>query len=331
MFKSKANTTRRFPLWLICLVVLLNACGQPAAPALTPITVQLLAPHSASFAGFYAANQKEYYADEGLSVTFLEGGSNVDYLTPVIDGSAQFGVAGADALLLTRAEGKTVRAVATIYRRSPQVYVALADSGIKSPQDFAGKVIRIGTYIAPLHAMTMRVGVRPDQYSEVVLPSDIDSFASGEVPVWGMYLTNFLVVIQRAGYKVNIFYPDDYGVHFYADSIFTTDEMISKNPDLVTRFLRATLKGWTYAVENPAAIGQLVLNYAPKADVDLENAKMLASIPLVNTGEDYIGWMKPEVWAGMEQTLREQGELTQSVDVTEVYTMQFLDEIYPSR
>ena len=318
-------------LW-IGLILLTSAGCQPApAPKLTAVTVQLLAPHKADFAGFYAAVQKGYFAAEGLSVTFLEGGPNVDYLTPVINGSAQFGVTGADVLIMKRAEGKTLRAVATIFRRNPQVYVALADSGITRPQDFEGKVIRVGTSTDLLHAMTVRVGVRPDQYTEVVLPSDIAEFASGKVPVWGMYLTNFLVTIQQAGYKVNIIYPDDYGVHFYADSIFTTDEMIDKNPDLVTRFLRATLKGWAYAIENPTAIGPLVLNYAPKADIELENAKMIASIPLVNTGEDYIGWMKPEVWSGMEKTLREQGVLTQPLDVTQVYTLQFLNEIYPSR
>ena len=235
---------------------------------------------------------------------------------------------GADVLILKRAEGKTLCAVATIFRRNPQVFVALADSGIKQPQDFAGKVIRVGTSTALLHAMTAHVGVSPDQYTEVTLPSDLAAFASGEVPVWGMYLTNFLVVVKRGGYEVNIIYPDDYGVHFYADSIFTTDEMIDKNPDLVRRFLRATLKGWTYAVENPAEIGAMVLNYNPQADADLENEKMTASLPLVNTGEDFIGWMKPEVWISMEQTLREQGVLTAPLDVTQVYTMQFLQETY---
>jgi NitT/TauT family transport system substrate-binding protein len=319
------------PRWIMVFLVLGLITGVAACaptPKLTPVTVQLLAPHNADFAGFYAADQKGYYAAEGLAVTFLEGGSNVDHLTPVINGAAQFGVTGADVLIMKRTEGKPLRAIATIFRRNPQVFVALADSGIKRPQDFVGKVIRVGTSTALLHAMTAHVGVRPDQYTEVVLPSDIAAFASGQVPVWSMYLTNFLVVVQRAGYKVNIIYPDDYGVHFYADSIFTTDEMIGKNPELVMRFLRATLKGWTYAVENPAAIGPLVLKYAPKADAALENAKMTASLPLVNTGEDHIGWMKSEVWAGMEQTLREQKIITAPVDVTQVYTTQFLREIY---
>jgi len=55
---------------------------------------------------------------------------------------------------------------------------------------------------------------------------------------------------------------------------------------------------------------------------------MTAALPLINTGEDFIGWMKPEIWSGMEKTLREQKVITQTVDVSQVYTMQFIKEIY---
>ena len=60
----------------------------------------------------------------------------------------------------------------------------------------------------------------------------------------------------------------------------------------------------------------------------LETTKMLASLPLIYAGKDYIGWMDPEIWAGMERTLREQGVLIQPLDLTQVYTLQFLEEIY---
>ena len=85
---------------------------------------------------------------------------------------------------------------------------------------------------------------------------------------------------------------------------------------------------WAYAVENPASIGAFVQKYNQKADPAAEIANMRASIPLVNTGEDFIGWMKPEIWAGMEQTLREQVVLTKALDIEQVYTLQFLEEIY---
>jgi NitT/TauT family transport system substrate-binding protein len=327
---DQAMMRLRSGLSTVSLIVILAACNPVSPTRLTPVTVQLLWTHNAEFAGFYAADKNGYYADEGLAVTFVEGGVTVDYLSPVASGAAQFGDAGADELLLARAAGKPLRAIATIYRRSPLAFAALTNSGITRPQEFAGKTIRVTPQsAAPFHAMMARVGLRPDQYSEVALPSDVTLFASGPAPVWSVYTNNFAVTLQQAGYKLNFIYPDDYGVHFYADTIFTSDELMARSPDLVQRFLRATLKGWTYAVENPAAVGPLVMKYAPQADAALETVKMAVALPLVNTGEDHVGWMKPEIWSGMEKTLREQGVLTQTLDVTQVYTLQFLQQIYP--
>jgi NitT/TauT family transport system substrate-binding protein len=318
-------------LMILMLSLLLAACS-PVEPAAEPepITLQLSWQHQPNFAGFYFAAQNGDYAAEGLEVSFLEGGPGVDTVTPVVAGAAQFGALPADTLLLARADGQPVKAIATIYRRSPVVYISLAEAGITRPQDFVGKTIRVTTNLIPsLRAMTARVGVTPDQYTEVVLPSDLEQFASGEVSVWGAFIDGLAVQAQQAGHELNIIYPDDYGVHFYSYSLFTTDDLIANNPDLVGRFLRATLKGWTYAIEHPLEVGQVVAKYKPEADIELDNKRFAVMIPLVNTGEDYIGWMKPEIWAGMESTLREQGVLTQALDVAQVYSMQFLQEIYP--
>ncbi len=315
---------------LLCISTGLFGCAS-AAPTQTPIpvTVQLTWTHQAQFAGFYAADQNGYYAAEGLKVAFLEGGPSVDLLTPVLSGAAQFGETTPDALLSARADGKPLRAIAAVYRRSPGVYMALASSGITRPQDFVGKKIQLSPRGVPLlRAMLARVGVRPDQYTTVDSTPDLGPFFAGQVDVRSVFVTNEVLTAREQGYKVNLISPDDYGIHFYADTLFTTDDLIARNPDLVRRFLRATLKGWTYAVEHVNEVGPMVLKYKPNADVKHETAFMSASLPLVNTGEDFIGWMKSEAWAGMAQTLRAQDVLTRPVDVTQVYTLQFVQEIY---
>ena len=231
---------------VLCAVVLfVSACALPAAPAapLTPVTVQLAWTHQAQFAGLYAADQNGYFAEEGITVFFIPGGPGVDKLAPVMEGVAQFGIAGPDELIIARADGKPLQAVATVFRRSPIVFISLAEKGIKGPQDFVGKTIRTPAILAPsLHAMMARIGVAADQYAVVDLPSDLSLFASGDVPVWGVYLNIFVVTVEQAGIEINRVFPDDYGVHFYADTIFTTDALIAADPDLVLRFVRAALK-----------------------------------------------------------------------------------------
>jgi NitT/TauT family transport system substrate-binding protein len=318
---------------LLALAVGLVACVvAPPPPAPTPITLQLRWTHQAQSAGFYAAAQRGFYAAEGLAVTFLEGGPQVGQPAPVLDGRAQFGVLNADALIAARAAGKPVRAVATIYRRNPGVYMALASSHISGPRDFVGKTIQVappGRFL--LQALAARVGVRPDQYTMVNVGGDMGQFYAGRVQVWAAFLMNEPVAARAAGHAVTLIYPDDYGIHFYADTLYTTDDVLAARPELVTRFLRASLRGWAAVVERPEDAAALVRAYKPDADPARENTFLAASLPLINTGQDRIGWMRPEVWAGMERTLREQGVLAAPLDVADIYTLRPLQDLDGAR
>ncbi len=311
-------------------VVLLAACAsQENEPPLDEVTVQLKWWHQSQHAGFYAAETKGYYAEEGIAVTLIEGGPTIDTQASVLDEVAQFGVAAADELVVGHAHGKPVQAIAVIYRRNPTVYVAAVDSGISRPEDFVGKNILVGLNAIPtLHAMMTRIGIARSQYTTLTVPFDLELFASGEAPVWAVYTTGSINFLLSAGYELNIIYPEDYGIHFYADTIFATDDFLAENPDLVARFLRATLRGWQWAIENPKEAGALPLTYNPELDLEEQIAQMEASVPLIHTGQDHIGWMRAEVWEGMHDTLLEQGMIDNPIALEKVYTLKFLADIY---
>ena len=310
----------------------LPACvsQNPADKELIPISVQLGWKHQAQFAGLYAADQQGYFAEEGLAVKFLPGGPEMDHLEPVLNGEAQFGVISAPHLIEARARGEALTALAVFYRRSSVVLIAKEENGVTTPQDMLGKKIRTNVNLTPhITAMLSYAGLSADQYELVLLPSDVDMFASGEVPVWGAYLDGFALTVEKAGFAINKIHPDDYGVHFYGDTLYTTDLLIEEDPDLVEGFTRAALKGWQYAIEHHEDVGEMVAVYKGDIDVDLENERMLTMVPLIYTGEDEIGWMRAETWQGMVDMLSQQALLDAPVDVQDVYTLQFLEEIYP--
>lgn len=316
---------------MLVITILFTACiSQSEQVSINQVGVQLKWLHQAQFAGFYAADNLGYYKEEDLEITLLEGGPEIDSIESVINGTAQFGVAGADEILIARTKGIPVVAVATIYQESPVVYITLVDSGITRPQDFKRKKIRVytGNLTYTLRAMATGLGITPDQYQEVILPSDISEFASGEVPIWGAYLDGLAIAVQEAGYEINFIYPDDYGVHFYGDVIFTTEEMIANNAALVSRFLSATIKGWTYAIENPEEVGEMVIFYDPNADVALNNKRMLVMLRLVSPGQYPFGWMDSETWQEMYNTLLEQKIFDGVIDVNEAFTMDFLQAAF---
>src|SRR5712691_8740899 len=92
--------------------------GTVLAPAAEAVTVRLKWLHQAQFAGFYVAKDKGYYAAAGLDVSIQPGGSDFPAIQMVAGGSEQFGVTGADQILIARSKGVPVVAIAVIYREN---------------------------------------------------------------------------------------------------------------------------------------------------------------------------------------------------------------------
>lgn len=331
--RSAGGIRRRPGLLLVSILgvvsVVAAGCGDETerdeAAALLPVVVQLRWLHQAQFAGMYAAADQGFYADAGMEVTFVEGGEGKDVLAEVVSGRADIGVAGGVAVLQRRAAGDPVKAVAVIYRRSPEAFVALASSGIQSPRDFAGRTIsREPGDVALLHAMTRSVGVDPSQYVEQQSTDNVADLISGEVDVINAFLMNEPDRLRKGGHEVKVFSPDDYGVHAYADVLVATDETLDADGPLVRRFVAATVAGWQYAVDNPGEVARLVQCHNPAADDEHETRFMAISRPLISTGEDPIGAMRAEIWRSMAALLEAEELIPAGFDPETAYTSAFL-------
>src|SRR6202166_2299053 len=125
----------------VLLAIGLLMSGSVLAPAAQAVTVRLKWLHQAQFAGYYVAKDKGYYEAAGLDVSIQPGGSDFPAIQMVAGGNEQFGVTGADQILIARSKGVPVVALAVIYRESPFVLFALKKSGITKPSEFVGKTI----------------------------------------------------------------------------------------------------------------------------------------------------------------------------------------------
>ena len=299
---------------LFALVAL--GCGAAEIVAADQVSVQLKWIHQAQFAGFYVAQEEGFYAEEGIDVSFVPGGVGVDVFAGVEDGSVEFSVVGADAVLIARSQGATVTAITTLYHVNPFILVAFADSGIESPLDFAGRTIAMSSEsLAQFSAMLENVGVALEDVTLVPYTYDDTPFLTGEVDVTVSFAAGSLLPLrEKVGDRaLNIIWPDDYGVHFYSDTVIARDGLLRENPDLVVRFLRATIRGHEYSLENPEVALEATLRYAVNRDRDVQAEMFAASIPLIYTGRDPIGWMRSDVWQAMYDVLWKHGKYPESV------------------
>jgi len=313
------------------LFIILSACTPVEVDVPNEeVTVKLKWLHQAQFAGMYVAVEKGFYEEQNLTVNLLPFTFEEPTIDAVIQGQADFGVKSASEIILAREEGEPVKAIAVIFKYSPLCLYSLKESGISKPQDILGKTVGLkpGQITIAYQVMMNKLEIDRSQITETLVGYSVEELINGTVDVATGFSINEPHQVIEAGYEVNIMLFEDYGVQVYDDVLFAAEDTIINNPDLVERFLRATLKGWQYAIENEEEAIDFVLKYAPESNRGHEAYMLSQSVPLIHTGSSQIGWMESERWAYTSNVLLEAGVIDGELDISDAYAMQFLEEIY---
>ena len=313
---------------LIAVSLFMAACngGAPAKP--TAISVRLKWLHQVQFAGMYVAQHEGYYADENLEVTLdpvdFEQQISVD---KVISGENDFGIGAPEEILMARQEGKPVRALAVIYRINATIFLVTPESGIKTPQDFLGQKVAISPGATEMIyiAMMDNLGLDRSQVEEVPVTTYDLWECWDSAPVCPNYATNGPILLDTRGEDYTAIWPTDYGISWYGDVLFTSEQMIAEQPDVVAGFVRATLHGWQKAIEDTDLAVSATLDYDDQLDKEFQTKAMRASIPLIDTGDAPLGVMDEAVWQSTQQILINQGYLDKPMDLNAVYTNEFVE------
>lgn len=236
----------------------------PAAGKLDKVTLQLKWLPQSQFMGYYVADAKGYYKDEGIDITLLPGGSDIIPEQQVFTGVADIGVTWVSSLLKYDEKGWGFIEVAQVFQKSAMLLVSKAETGIKSGKDLAGK--KIGSWFGgneyELYALIESVGLNKDKDLKMVQQDfTMDQVKKGDIDAASAMTYNEYGLLLESGYtkdKLNVIDMNDAGVAMLEDCLFVTKKWAQKNPDLLVRFLRASIKGWADAAKDPEAAGKLV-------------------------------------------------------------------------
>ena len=274
------------------------------------VAIQLKWKHGFQFAGFYAALEKGFYDEAGLDVRIIEGGPGIDFIDAVLLGKAQYGVE-MPTLLLRRAQGDPVVVLATIFQYTPMSLMSLAEKKIRTPQDLIGRNIMLRSESdASLRAMISKAGVDLAAINITPHSFDLEDLIQGKTDAMSLYITDTPAEFAKRGLAFNAMAPQDYGVKFYGDSLFTTEDQLTKHPDQVEAFRKTSLKGWEYAMKHPEEIARVILvKYAPNRSIEslLSEAEQMKALLLHEVIE--IGHINLQRWKNIKNTFVDQDML----------------------
>lgn len=279
---------------------------------LYPLTLRLQWIHQAQFAGFYVAQEKGFYKNERLDVTIEPGGEGFNVPLMVSTRQDDIGIWEGDQVVKAYAlKNMPIRAIGVVFRKSLVCYLVRDDSGIFTPADFRGKIVGVypGYASESIYGEALqRFGVDRSSIHEFDAAYDLLPFLTRKVDVWPSYRINEPLTAKEHDVPTRCLGPDDWGIHYYSDTLIVREDTLIKKRNVLIRFLRASQQGWRYALSHPDEAIQIVLKYDPSANVEHQRAMLNALADYTNP-EDPFFQIDPSVWNSMVSSLRDQGVL----------------------
>ena len=238
------------------------------AQSLVKLSFQLSWIRSAQYAGYLSALENGFYREVGLEPEFVSGGPQVDAVANVAAGRSQLGDRPSSALAVGRDKGIKLRVIGTVFQKSPFSIMSLESKPIKTVKELAGKTMAISVSSAPLVRLVLKdAGVDPDTVNIIPAGADPGALATGQVDAYTGYLTNQGVMLMTRGVKLHNINLSDIGLPNAAGTLYGLDDYLVKNRATVVKFLRASVKGWRWALDNPEKATAIMLKIgAPGLD-----------------------------------------------------------------
>ncbi len=276
--------------------------------------------------GFYTALVKGYYRDEGLDVTILPGGPYVSMEQQVAAGGAQFGMGSSDKTLESVSDGQPLIAVAATMQSDPQGIMVRKDSPIHTFADLNGHTVAVKPGSTWFEFLVTRFQL--NNVREVPAMQNVANFVTNPEYIQQAFATSEPFFALQAGIETRVLLTSDAGYDPYR-VMFTTASYLRQHPEIVAKFVRASIKGWKEYLLDPGPANAMIAKLNPA----LNPAWMQFSWQQLRdghfvTGDDpsgaQVGQMDPKRWTTMYQQLVDLKVIDKPFDPATAYTLQFI-------
>lgn len=284
---------------------------------------------NALHAFLYQAEQAGYFAEEGLTVNIQPPAGVNDAMSMVAAGKADIGLYYQQDVIQARVEqGVPVKSIAAVVQAPLNIILSLKEKDITEPADLAGKTVGYaGTELseALMHSIMQKSGQDPNSVELIDVGFDLmSSMVTGNVDATiGCLVNHEVPQMEKEGFEVNYFFPDDFGVPQYYEGIFlANDDMIENEPEVLAGFLRGCQKGFEDFKNDTDAVLQVLLDNQDESnfplDPDVEKQSCQTLLPLMETADAPFLSQSESCWQENIDWMYEEGLISTKPDVSEV-------------
>jgi NitT/TauT family transport system substrate-binding protein len=320
------------------LAVLLPGAASAQAPAApTKIVFSLDFIPLGRHAPWYAALAEGYFKDEGLDVSIIPAQGTAQVIQAVESGVANIGFVDVPSVAIARSNGSKLKMVAVNYQKAPYAIFSLSTgANVTEPKQLEGLNLGSGAgSFTPkiIQGFMTQKGLDPAKLtiSNVAPPARATMLLAGQIPAIEFFVMakpGLEAGARDAKAELRTFLLADHGLELYANGIAATEDTIAKNPDVLKRFVRAGLKGWKFAIDNPekAAADQIKYVASLKPDGIVAEIKVVADLAVTaDTRRNGLGWFDPaKMQSNLDFVVNYVGMSGKAPEATDIYAAGFL-------
>lgn len=318
-------------LGLSLLLLGMSGCvKQKKEVPLQKVTVTLDWTPNTNHTGLYAALDKGFYKQEGLDVQIVQPGESMT-LQLVGSQKSDFGISYQEDVTTARSNDIPVVSIAAIIQHNTSAFASLKKDKINSPKDFEGK--RYGDWGSPTATEIIRALMEKDNgnFSQVKIISGITEFfhtIGKDADFEWIYYGWDGVEAKRRGMNLDIMMLKDLDPVFdyYTPVIVANEATIASNPGMIKRFMKATAKGYEFAIQNPGEAGSILVKHAPELDPALVKLSQEYLSGQYKSDAVQWGFQKMSVWQNYAQWMYDHRLIATMIEAHKAFTNQFLPQ-----
>ena len=306
------------------------------ANAAEKVTLQLKWVTQAQFAGYYVAKDKGFYEEEGLDVEIKPGGPDIAPAQVIAGGGADVIVDWMPSALATREKGVPLVNIAQPFKTSGMMLTCLKESGVKGPEDFKGKTLGVWffgneyPFLSWMSHLKIPTDGGPDGVTVLKQGFNVDPLIQKQAACISTMTYNEYWQVIDAGIKPEdlvTFKYEDQGVATLEDGLYVLEDKLKDEAfkDKMVKFVRASMKGWKYAEENPDEAADIVLeNDSTGAQTEKHQKRMMGEVAKLTAGSsgaldeaDYKRTVQSLLAGGSDQVISKEPEGAWTHEITD--------------
>lgn len=305
------------------------------AAAAEKVTLQLKWVTQAQFAGYYVAKDKGFYEEEGLDVEIKPGGPDIAPPQVLAGGGADVIVDWMPSALATREKGVPLVNIAQPFKASGMMLTCLKETGITKPEDFKGKTLGVWffgneyPFLSWMSTLGIKTDGSPDGVTVLKQGFNVDPLLQKQAACISTMTYNEYWQVIDAGIKAEdlvTFKYEDEGVATLEDGLYVLEDSLKDAAfkDKMVKFVRASMKGWKWAEENPDDAAEIVLeNDASGAQTEVHQKRMMGEVAKLTAGSngaldmaDYERTVKTLLGGGSDPVITKEPAGAYTLDIT---------------